>query len=387
MSLTVSSTAADLTLRKMSSKSLASHIRATVSSLFRRSEDLEARSLNLSEPWNFGSTHGCVSPSTRNQMLSFTSHVSRETGFTGVTGVSKSSLFDFIEEGSIYSKNQSLDNMSNSPQTTRSAVSTRNLRNTNQIESISEERASNFCIHAEDGKRREREMSELSDATLCRRIELSVKRFEQKKSSRTSASTKRKLQSVGETEVSTPSQMDEHEMTRFFAKSMSNASDSNSTYLKQLEASVWDYISGSHAGARESENKGDMSHSDMSPAAAVLMMKMRNPSIARSTAVTEEVALQPTALVKKYDQDHQRQYITNGSAKHHLDECNACGFFYKGKCVSGFDCEYCHLCTKADVRRKKKKKQGDAGVGMTFGAISSENTEITETTRDTVRME
>lgn len=47
-----------------------------------------------------------------------------------------------------------------------------------------------------------------------------------------------------------------------------------------------------------------------------------------------------------------------GSAKHHLDLCSPCGFYYKGGCAAGAECKFCHLCPPGtiELRRKMKRK-------------------------------
>jgi len=58
--------------------------------------------------------------------------------------------------------------------------------------------------------------------------------------------------------------------------------------------------------------------------------------------------------------------LIEGSAKHNSGDCLPCGFHFKGKCKEGNACQYCHLCTKGDVRRRNKenlkKKEADAAV-------------------------
>lgn len=60
----------------------------------------------------------------------------------------------------------------------------------------------------------------------------------------------------------------------------------------------------------------------------------------------------PTAPVRRDDNEFRQK---TGSDMHGTGDCSACGFFYKGKCSDGFDCKYCHLCTKADMRDKRDK--------------------------------
>jgi hypothetical protein len=51
--------------------------------------------------------------------------------------------------------------------------------------------------------------------------------------------------------------------------------------------------------------------------------------------------------------------ILNGSSRHDHGDCNSCGFYYKGRCNAGMACEYCHLCSKGDVRRRNRKKRNE----------------------------
>lgn len=54
-----------------------------------------------------------------------------------------------------------------------------------------------------------------------------------------------------------------------------------------------------------------------------------------------------------------RPEILNGSSRHDHGDCNSCGFYYKGRCNAGMACEYCHLCSKGDVRRRNRKKRNE----------------------------
>lgn len=44
-----------------------------------------------------------------------------------------------------------------------------------------------------------------------------------------------------------------------------------------------------------------------------------------------------------------------GSSSHFSDECRACCWFPKGRCVNGFDCQYCHFDhDKSKIRKKRR---------------------------------
>lgn len=43
-----------------------------------------------------------------------------------------------------------------------------------------------------------------------------------------------------------------------------------------------------------------------------------------------------------------------GSGGHRLGRCKPCAFLYKGGCLSGVDCQYCHLCPPGEKQRRKR---------------------------------
>eukprot|EP00929_Paragymnodinium_shiwhaense_P054220 TRINITY_DN2716_c0_g1_i1.p1 TRINITY_DN2716_c0_g1~~TRINITY_DN2716_c0_g1_i1.p1 ORF type:complete len:187 (-),score=29.54 TRINITY_DN2716_c0_g1_i1:760-1320(-) len=45
---------------------------------------------------------------------------------------------------------------------------------------------------------------------------------------------------------------------------------------------------------------------------------------------------------------------SKGSLLHAHGTCKPCDFSRRGGCRAGIDCPFCHLCTEADARRKKK---------------------------------
>jgi len=45
-----------------------------------------------------------------------------------------------------------------------------------------------------------------------------------------------------------------------------------------------------------------------------------------------------------------------GAEKHFSGTCSPCGFYYKKECLNGANCNYCHMCSKAELRRRKKEK-------------------------------
>merc|ERR1719494_340270 len=53
--------------------------------------------------------------------------------------------------------------------------------------------------------------------------------------------------------------------------------------------------------------------------------------------------------------------LIKGSEGHDAGHCIPCGFFFKGRCRTGLECEFCHLCTRVDVRRRNKHRKKEAG--------------------------
>jgi len=45
-----------------------------------------------------------------------------------------------------------------------------------------------------------------------------------------------------------------------------------------------------------------------------------------------------------------------GAEKHFEGTCSPCGFYYKKECHNGASCPYCHMCSKAELRRRKREK-------------------------------
>lgn len=48
---------------------------------------------------------------------------------------------------------------------------------------------------------------------------------------------------------------------------------------------------------------------------------------------------------------------TVGSAFHNLGTCKPCAFAFAGRCQSGVDCKFCHLCGPGEKSRRKKEKR------------------------------
>eukprot|EP00929_Paragymnodinium_shiwhaense_P036250 TRINITY_DN1944_c1_g3_i1.p1 TRINITY_DN1944_c1_g3~~TRINITY_DN1944_c1_g3_i1.p1 ORF type:complete len:241 (+),score=37.99 TRINITY_DN1944_c1_g3_i1:70-792(+) len=46
-----------------------------------------------------------------------------------------------------------------------------------------------------------------------------------------------------------------------------------------------------------------------------------------------------------------------GSRLHAEGKCKPCDFTRRGGCRAGLDCQFCHLCTPEDAKRKKKEKK------------------------------
>jgi hypothetical protein len=48
---------------------------------------------------------------------------------------------------------------------------------------------------------------------------------------------------------------------------------------------------------------------------------------------------------------------TKGSAGHMLGKCKPCAFVFKDGCESGVNCEFCHICTPGEKKRRKKERR------------------------------
>merc|ERR1711933_8609 len=46
-----------------------------------------------------------------------------------------------------------------------------------------------------------------------------------------------------------------------------------------------------------------------------------------------------------------------GSIGHSSGNCKPCGFLHKSGCVSGAQCNYCHLCDPGEKKRRQREKR------------------------------
>merc|ERR1719225_1485545 len=49
-----------------------------------------------------------------------------------------------------------------------------------------------------------------------------------------------------------------------------------------------------------------------------------------------------------------------GSERHSLGACRRCCFFPRGRCMNGYDCEFCHYEHDKRKRKNKTKKRAEA---------------------------
>lgn len=49
-------------------------------------------------------------------------------------------------------------------------------------------------------------------------------------------------------------------------------------------------------------------------------------------------------------------FPTIGSQSHHLGTCKPCAFVFKGGCINGVACNFCHLCARDEKKRRKKER-------------------------------
>jgi len=205
----------------------------------------------------------------------------------------------------------------------------------------------------------------LSDSVVLKNIEQSVRRFKVNSTGSCQQQQPQVLRVVSENDADELEAEKENENENVVAvvpAEHKSGKKSNVSFLSTFQNAVMDFLDNGCPSESEEE---EIVHTatDISPAAAILMKERSNPGTAPVAPCAVEAV--PAEENKESPEEPQvpgvlpnGQVITTiGSVKHATDDCRACGFFYKGNCGKGWYCEYCHLCSKADVRRKKKKKQ------------------------------
>ena len=51
-----------------------------------------------------------------------------------------------------------------------------------------------------------------------------------------------------------------------------------------------------------------------------------------------------------------KQLVSAGSTRHYAGHCKPCAFVHKGECVDGILCDFCHLCTPTEKKRRQREK-------------------------------
>eukprot|EP00442_Polarella_glacialis_P055601 CAMPEP_0115128298 /NCGR_PEP_ID=MMETSP0227-20121206/51023_1 /TAXON_ID=89957 /ORGANISM="Polarella glacialis, Strain CCMP 1383" /LENGTH=329 /DNA_ID=CAMNT_0002532771 /DNA_START=53 /DNA_END=1042 /DNA_ORIENTATION=+ len=59
--------------------------------------------------------------------------------------------------------------------------------------------------------------------------------------------------------------------------------------------------------------------------------------------------------------DNLNQLPSMGSVGHHAGDCKPCAFLHSKGCVSGKDCQFCHLCDSGEKKRRQKDKKAFFG--------------------------
>ena len=75
---------------------------------------------------------------------------------------------------------------------------------------------------------------------------------------------------------------------------------------------------------------------------------MRQASVQPDGAVSHASASELTS--------GSRQLVSAGSTRHHDGWCKPCAFVDKGKCADGISCDFCHLCTPGEKKRRRREK-------------------------------
>lgn len=70
-----------------------------------------------------------------------------------------------------------------------------------------------------------------------------------------------------------------------------------------------------------------------------------------------------------------RECPSIGSAYHHLGLCKPCDFMHRGGCRMGYNCQFCHLCSRCETRRQKRARmkviQADTRMASHLSSISA----------------
>merc|ERR1712032_660448 len=62
-----------------------------------------------------------------------------------------------------------------------------------------------------------------------------------------------------------------------------------------------------------------------------------------------------------------------GSVQHSAGKCSPCGWFWKPSgCRNGRECNYCHLCTRDEIKQRRRMK----AFALRARALSSPTTEL-----------
>jgi len=122
-----------------------------------------------------------------------------------------------------------------------------------------------------------------------------------------------------------------------------NSKGSGESFLRFLTQSVKDFLKkdGENASVPSRKASGD----DVSR-----IQGMAGDIDAGGPVTVTKPSLWSKLMIRKPE-------LIKGSEAHNAGYCFPCRFFFKGRCQAGLACEYCHLCTKGDVRRRNKQKK------------------------------
>jgi len=71
-----------------------------------------------------------------------------------------------------------------------------------------------------------------------------------------------------------------------------------------------------------------------------------------------------------------------GSLLHCSGQCQPCGFFHTKGCSNGARCEFCHLCTPGEVKKRRREKREQFRAAREAAVLAAEkvaeNLDITE---------
>merc|ERR1712046_104121 len=89
-----------------------------------------------------------------------------------------------------------------------------------------------------------------------------------------------------------------------------------------------------------------------------------------TAAVSDAVGADATAMAEPLPAHEEVVAVvsTNGKQAHAIGQCTPCAYFWykKDGCRKGEDCQFCHLCEKGELKKRKKHRIQDMKAAGAF---------------------